>query len=58
MSNNEVVIVSASRTAVASLGKSLKNISADNLGAKVILDQINKLKLKKNNIDEVIFGQV
>ena len=55
---NKVVIVSASRTAVASLGKSLKNISAENLGAKVILDQINKLKLKKNNIDEVIFGQV
>ena len=58
MTNNKVVIVSASRTAVASLGKSLKNISADTLGAKVISDQIIKLKLKNDNIDEVILGQV
>ena len=58
MTNNKVVIVSASRTAVASLGKSLKNISADTLGAKVISDQIIKSKLKNDNIDEVILGQV
>ena len=58
MINNEVVIVSASRTAVASLGKSLKNISADTLGARVISDQIIKSKLKNDNIDEVILGQV
>ena len=58
MANNKVVIVSASRTAVASLGKSLKNIPADELGSKVISDQINKSKLKKYNIDEVVFGKV
>ena len=58
MANNKVVIVSASRTAVASLGKSLKNIPADELGSKVISDQITKSKLKKDNIDEVVFGQV
>ena len=58
MTKNEVVIVSASRTAVASLGKSLKNIAADTLGAKVISDQVIKSKLKKDNIDEVILGQV
>ena len=37
---SEVYIVSASRTAVGSLGKSLNNISADKLGASVISDAI------------------
>ena len=54
----EVYIVSALRTAVGSLGKSLKNISADNLGSSVILETINKASLKKEDIDEVIMGQV
>jgi len=54
----EVHIVSALRTAVGSLGKSLKNISADNLGSSVILENINKVYLKKEDIDEVIMGQV
>ena len=54
----EVHIVSALRTAVGSLGKSLKNISADNLGSSVILETINKASLKKEDIDEVIMGQV
>ena len=38
----EVVITSASRTAVGSFGKSLKDINAENLGSIVISDQINK----------------
>ena len=54
----EVHVVSALRTAVGSLGKSLKNISADNLGSSVILENINKVSLKKEDIDEVIMGQV
>ena len=54
----EVYVVSALRTAVGSLGKSLKNISADNLGSSVILENINKVSLKKEDIDEVILGQV
>ena len=54
----EVHVVSALRTAVGSLGKSLKNISADNLGSSVILENINKVSLKKEDIDEVIIGQV
>ena len=37
---SQVYIVSASRTAVGSLGKSLKNISANNLGSCVISDVI------------------
>ncbi len=55
---SEVYIVSASRTAVGSLGKSLKNISADKLGASVISDVINKSKLKLNDVNEIIMGQV
>ena len=58
MSNDKILITSASRTAVGSLGKALKNIPAEDLGAKVILDQVTKLKLNKNDIEEVIFGQV
>ncbi len=55
---SEVYIVSASRTAVGSLGKSLKDINADKLGASVISDAINKSKLKLNDVDEIIMGQV
>ena len=55
---NSVVITSAVRTAVGSLGKSLKNISGDNLGSSVISESINKSKIKSDEIDEVIMGQV
>ena len=58
MNNDKILITGASRTAVGSLGKTLKNTPADDLGAKVILDQVTKSKIKKNDIDEVIFGQV
>ena len=55
---SQVYIVSASRTAVGSLGKSLKNISANNLGSCVISDVIKKSNLNPKEIDEVILGQV
>ena len=54
----EVYITSAVRTAVGSLGKSLKNIKSDQLGSRVIEESIAKSKLEKNDIDEVIIGQV
>ena len=53
-----VVITSAKRTAVGSLGKSLKNIKAEELGSAVISEAINESKLKKSEVDEVIMGQV
>ena len=56
--SNSVVITSAVRTAVGSLGKSLKNISGHNLGSSVISESINKSKIKSDEIDEVIMGQV
>ena len=58
MLKNKVFITSAIRTAVGSLGKSLKNINADDLGSAVILSAINKSKIKVIDIDEVIMGQV
>ena len=53
-----VVIVNASRTAVGSLGKSLKNISAEILGSELISSIIKNSKIKNEEIDEVILGQV
>ena len=59
MSNKtSIVITSASRTAVGSLGKSLKNVPGDVLGSAVISESIKRSKIKKEEIDEVIMGQV
>ncbi len=58
MTKNSVVITSAIRTAIGSLGKSLKNIPAFELGSKVISEVVERSKLAKNEIDEVIIGQV
>ena len=58
MSNKEIVITSALRTATGSLGKSLKNIPAVDLGSAVITENLKKSKIKKNEISELIFGQV
>ena len=53
-----VIITSAVRTAVGSLGKSLKNISGAELGSAVISNTIKKSKIKNDDVDEVIMGQV
>jgi len=53
-----VYITSASRTAVGSLGKSLKNVPAYELGSEVISSVIDKSNLEKNIVDEIIMGQV
>ena len=55
---NDIFITSAKRTAVGSLGKSLKNIGAEELGSAVILDTIKNSKISSEDIDEIIFGQV
>ena len=56
--DKSVIITSAIRTAVGSLGKSLKNIPAHMLGSSVINSSIENSKLKNDEIDEVILGQV
>jgi len=53
-----VVITSAVRTAIGSLGGTLKNIPAHKLGSAVILGAIKKSNLKPSDVNEVIMGQV
>ena len=53
-----VFITSAARTAVGSLNKSLKNVPGHELGSAVISESIKISKLKKDEVDEVILGQV
>ena len=56
--SNSVIISSAIRTAVGSLGKSLKNIPGHELGSAVISETIKQSNISKEDIDEVIMGQV
>ncbi|MCC5800316.1 acetyl-CoA C-acetyltransferase [Rossellomorea vietnamensis] len=56
--SNEVVIVSAVRTAIGSFNGSLKGISAPELGAIVIKDALDKAGLSGSDVDEVIMGNV
>ena len=56
MSN--IVITSAIRTAIGSLGKSLKNSDSSDLGAATIKSIIKDSNIQGHEIDEVIFGQV
>ena len=58
MIKKDIVITAACRTAVGSLGRSLKNISGVDLGSAVILDSLKRSKIKGEDIDEVIMGQV
>ena len=57
-SMNEVVIVEAIRTPIGAYKGSLKELSADKLGSIVIREILKKSKLNKDDIDEVIMGQV
>ena len=54
----KVFVTSALRTAVGSLGKSLKNVNAEDLGSAVITKNIINSNLRNEDIDEVIMGQV
>jgi len=56
--SKSVVITAATRTAVGSLGKSLKNVPGEELGSTVIKETIKRSNLKPADIDEVIMGQV
>ena len=56
--NKSVVITSAFRSAIGSLGKSLKNTPSHELGSLVIKENIKESELKQHEIDEIIMGQV
>ena len=57
-SMNDVVIIEAIRTPIGAYKGSLKDLSADKLGSIVIREILRKTKLDKDDIDEVIMGQV
>ena len=54
----EVVIVGAARTAIGVYKGSLKDIQAHILGSVVIKEALNRSNIDKEEIDEVIMGQV
>ncbi|WP_313891054.1 acetyl-CoA C-acetyltransferase [Psychrobacillus sp.] len=56
--NNEVVIVSAVRTAIGSFQGALKDVPATKLGAIVIEKALEKAGVSKDSVDEVIMGNV
>ncbi len=55
---NDVVIVEAIRTPIGAYKGALKKLSADKLGSIVIREILRKTKFDKDEIDEVIMGQV
>jgi acetyl-CoA C-acetyltransferase len=56
--SKEVVIVSAIRTPIGIYKGSLKNIKSHELGSIVIKEVLKRSKFNKDEIDEVIMGQV
>ncbi|MBO8176689.1 MAG: acetyl-CoA C-acetyltransferase [Bacillus sp. (in: Bacteria)] len=58
MSQQEVVIVSAVRTAIGSFNGALKDVEAPKLGATVIQEALAKAGVKPEQVDEVIMGNV
>ena len=56
--NKNIVITSAVRTAVGTFKGSLKNIQGHGLGSVVIKGVMEKSKLKIDEVDELIMGQV
>jgi acetyl-CoA C-acetyltransferase len=54
----DIVIVSAVRTAVGKFGGSLAKVSAPELGAIAIKEAIRRAKLSPDQIGEIIMGQV
>ena len=56
--SKEVVIVGAVRTPIGTYKGSLKRLKADQLGSIVIKEVLKRSKYGKDEIDEVIMGQV
>lgn len=58
MNSNDIVIISATRTAIGKFGGQFASISAVELGTAVAKSAIEKGKIDPTLIDTVIFGQV
>ena len=54
---NEVVIVSATRTAGGRLGGGLKDVQPEDLSKIVMIDALKRAGVEAEAVDEVIFGQ-
>ena len=57
-SEKDIVIVSATRTAVGKFGGTLAKTPAPQLGAAVIADLLKRTGVSADQIGEVIMGQV
>ena len=55
---NNVVIVSATRTAVGKFGGSLKDFSPGQLGSVVLKDALKRANLEQSEVEEVVMGNV
>ncbi len=56
--SKEIVLVGACRTAIGKMGGALSNIPAEQLGAIVMKEAIERAGIKPSDIDEVLFGNV
>jgi len=58
VSVKEVLIVSAARTPIGKFGMSLKDVEPQELGRIVVEEVIKRAGVNKDEIEEVIFGNV
>ena len=58
MQDDPIVIVSARRTAIGAFNGGLKTLPAHQLGSLVIQDALNDSKIRAEEVDEIILGQV
>ena len=55
---NDVVLVAAKRTAIGKFGGAFNSISAVDLGAAVMQNLLETTRVPREQIDEVVLGQV
>ncbi|MGC1578238.1 MAG: acetyl-CoA C-acetyltransferase, partial [Beijerinckiaceae bacterium] len=58
MSDKDIVIVAAARTPVGSFNGAFGNLPAHELGAVAIKAALERAKVKPDEVDEVILGQI
>ena len=58
MSNREVVVVSAARTAIGTFGGSLKDTPTTELGALVVREVLARAAVPGADVGQVVFGHV
>ncbi|MBC5580622.1 acetyl-CoA C-acetyltransferase [Anaerofilum sp. BX8] len=56
--SKEIVLVGACRTAIGKMGGALSNVPAEQLGAIVMKEAMNRAGIAPEQVDEVLFGNV